>query len=411
LLSAIIKKFNNNIDLYNENNNNKTISLDKVNTGTHTRIWKNIKKAQKLNKYGIQKKVLLCLLLIFSSLLIPFNQIDKQQTAYAYHQQYNLPLPSELEHQPSYVIRIPFGIGQTDYSVGYDPSYVSIPAGMSVVWFNDDSNPHTVTTISSAPEQFDSGIIPPGGFSVMTFTKPGLYIYYDRMNPAIEGSIIVGDLVHLGKNMEMRIGGNLPFEFTELGRLVLSFIPHQVKLPPPLDMTYNVTIYNGTMDNVIYNRQFGDIDGILDLEIIPVKGIKDIPEQIKEVNQINGSEEGEGNITTFAKQEVDKTTTVPSTTNNTTNTNERIVDSENERNSNSIAMLSNTSSIPLSKSTIKTTTYGPDLSAPITGTYHIEGPILVESNDYIIKVELTSIDGKSPSKPIEDVFLLPAKLL
>ena len=74
------------------------------------------------------------------------------------------------------------------------------------------------------------------------------------------------------------------------------------------------------------------------------------------------------------------------------------------------AMLSNTSSIPLSKSTIKTTTYGPDLSAPITGTYHIEGPILVESNDYIIKVELISIDGKSLSKPIEDVFLLPAKL-
>lgn len=180
-------------------------------------------------------------------------------------------------------------------------------------------------------------------------------------------------------------------------------------------MSYNVTIYNGTMDNVIYSRQFGDIDGILDLEIIPVKGIKGIPEQIKEVNQINNNttknEKGEGNITTFAKKEVDKTTTVPSTTNNTANINERIVDSENERNSNSIAILSNTSSIPLSKSTIKTTTYGPDLSAPITGTYHIEGAILVEPNDYIIKVELTSIDGKSPSKPIEDVFLLPAKLL
>ena len=77
-------------------------------------------------------------------------------------------------------------------------------------------------------------------------------------------------------------------------------------------------------------------------------------------------------------------------------------------------MLSNTSSFPLSKSTIKTTTYGPDvsapISAPITGTYHIEGPILVEPNDYIIKVELISINGKSISKPIEDVFLLPAKL-
>lgn len=406
LLSAIIKKFTNNKDLNNENNN-KIISLDIVNTDINTRVWKNIKKAQKLYKYRMQKAMLFFLLISFS-LPILFVHIDYKQTAFAYHTQYGLPLPSELEHQPSYAIRIPFGVGQTDYSVGYDPSQVAIPAGMSVVWFNDDSNPHTVTTISSAPEQFDSGIIPPSGFSVMTFTKPGLYIYYDRMNPSIKGSILVGDLVHLGKNMEMRIGGNLPFEFTELGRVVLSFIPHKVTLPPPLDMTYNITIYNGTMDNAIYNRQFGDIDGILDLEIIPVKGIKGVPEQIKEVSQINGSEGGEGNITTFAKQEIDKSTTLPGT-NNTTNTNER-VGSGNEKDGSSVAMLSNTSSIPLSKSTIKTTTYGPDLSAPITGTYHIEGPILVEPNDYIIKVELISIDGKSLSTPIEDVFLLPAKL-
>jgi plastocyanin len=405
LLSTIIKKFINNRDLNNENNN-KIISLDIVNTDINTRVWKNIKKAQKLYKYRMQKAMLL-FLLISSSLLIPFTHIDYKQTAFAYHKQYGLPLPSELEHQPSYAIRIPFGIGQTDYSVGYDPSQVAIPAGMSIVWFNDDSNPHTVTTISSAPEQFDSGIIPPGGFSVMTFTKPGLYIYYDKMNPSIEGSIIVGDLVHLGKNMEMRIGGNLPFKFTDLGRLVLSFIPHKVTLPPPLDMTYNVTIYNGTMDNAIYNRQFGDIDGILDLEIIPVKGIKGVPEQIKEVNINNNTTNG-GNITTFSKQEVDKSTTVP-TTNDTTNRNERI-DSGNEKDSSSVVMLSNTSSITLSKSTIKTTTYGPDLSAPITGTYHIEGPILVEPNDYIIKVELISKDGKGLSKPIEDVFLLPAKL-
>jgi plastocyanin len=402
LLSAIIKKFINNRSL--DNNNNKTISLDIVNTDINTRVWKNIKKAQKLYKYRMQK-VMILFLLISSSLLIPFTHVDDKQTAFAYHQQYRLPLPSELEHQPSYAIRIPFGVGQTDYSVGYDPSQVAIPAGMSVVWFNDDSNPHTITTISSAPEQFDSGIIPPGGFSVMTFTKPGLYIYYDKMNPSVVGSIIVGDLVHLGKNMEMRIGGNLPFKFTDLGRLVLSFIPHKVTLPPPLTMTYNVTIYNDTMDNAIYNRQFTDIDGILDLEIIPVKGIKGVPEQIKEVNINNNTTNG-GNITTFSKQEVDKST---STTNDTTNRNERI-DSGNEKESSSVVMLSNTSSITLSKSTIKTTTYGPDLSAPITGTYHIEGPILVEPNDYIIKVELISKDGKSLSKPIEDVFLLPAKL-
>lgn len=289
MLSAIINKFNNRIPKNKKRTddtskkNNKNLSLDLLNIDKNTKVLKNIKKAQNLYRDRMKKVLLLFLIIISSSLLIPIIQTG--DPAFAYHQQYRLPLPSELEHQPSYAIRIPFGVGQTDYSKRYDPSQVAIPAGMSVVWFNDDSNPHTVTTISSAPEQFDSGVIPPGGFSVMTFTKPGLYIYYDKLNPSLEGSIIVGDLIHLGKNMEMRIGGNLPFKFTDLGRLVLSFVPHKVTLPPQLDMTYNVTIYNGTMDNAIYNRQFGDIDGILDLEIVPIKGIKGLPEQIKEVNK------------------------------------------------------------------------------------------------------------------------------
>ncbi len=405
MLSTIINKFNNKISKNKKKTddtnkkNNKNLSLDLLNIDKNTKLLKNIKKAQKVYRDGMKKVSFLFLIIIIiisPSLLIPITQTGEQ--AFAYHQQYRLPLPSELEHQPSYAIRIPFGVGQTDYSVRYDPSQVAIPAGMSVVWFNDDSNPHTITTISSAPEQFDSGIIPPGGFSVMTFTKPGLYIYYDKLNPSLEGSIIVGDLIQLGKNMEMRIGGNLPFTFTDLGRLVLSFVPHKVTLPPPLDMTYNVTIYNGTMDNAIYNRQFGDIDGILDLEIVPIKGIKGLPEQIKEVN-INNNTINAGNITTFAKQELDKSAITTNITNG--------ADLGNDKDS---AMLSNTSSTPLSKSTIKTTTYGPDLSAPITGTYHIEGPILIEPNDYIINVELISIDGKSLSEPIEDVFLLPAKI-
>jgi plastocyanin len=340
-------------------------------------------------RFGIKPDETIELFLLVIISLISIIQIGQ---AFAYHQQYNLPLPSELEHQPSYSIRIPFGVGQTDYSPGYDPSQVAIPAGMTVVWFNDDSHPHSVITILSAPEQFDSGIIPPSGFSVMTFIKPGLYIYYDKMNPSVEGSIIVGNLIELGKNFEMRIGGKIPFEFTELGRIVLSFIPQKITLPPTLTMTYNVTIYHDTMDNIIYNRQFIDIDGILDLEIIPVKGIKDIPEQIQEASIIDN------NITTFTKQKLDESII----TTNTTSGNRG-----NEKNS---TMLSNTFSIPFSKSTIKTTTYGPDISAPITGTFHIEGPFLVENNDYIIKVEVISIDGKLLSEPIGDVFILPAKI-
>ena len=43
-------------------------------------------------------------------------------------------------------------------------------------------------------EQFDSGVIPPGGFSIFTFTKPGTYPSYDEFNPSHRGQINVGNL-------------------------------------------------------------------------------------------------------------------------------------------------------------------------------------------------------------------------
>jgi hypothetical protein len=88
----------------------------------------------------------------------------------------------------------------------------------------------------------------------------------------------------------------------------------------------------------------------LDLEIIPVKGIKSITEHIKEVSSND-------TITTFEKQELNNSAVavggVPTTNTTTTTTNREDLGNEKD----SAAMLSNTSSIPLSKSTIKTTTY------------------------------------------------------
>ena len=80
----------------------------------------------------------------------------------AFHTQYNLPLPSSLEHQPSYAIRIPFGSAESD--TGYDPANVSIPAGMTVVWFNADSTQHTVTALANESKQ--------GGLSPFPILNP-----------------------------------------------------------------------------------------------------------------------------------------------------------------------------------------------------------------------------------------------
>jgi plastocyanin len=323
--------------------------------------------------------------------LVVASPIVYAGSSLAFHTQYNLPLPSPLEHQPSHAIRIPFGAAGT--GTGYDPANVSIPAGMTVVWFNDDSVEHTVTALTneseqggSSPipvlepilepaietlvpggEQFDSGVIPPGGFSVFTFTKPGTYPYYDEFNTTHRGQINVGDLVGRGKSMDMRIGGDLPFNVSELGRIVLSFVPKNISLPPPLELTYNVTISDS--NGPVYTREFGDIDGILDLEIIPV-------------NKLNPSMQvGPGT----------------NASNNTTSGNLA-------NNTNAAA------SSAMSGSTIETTTYGPDLNSPITGTYHIEGPILVEPTPYLIKVEVTKIDGIAPSQPIVDEFTIPPEV-
>ena len=57
--------------------------------------------------------------------------------------------------------------------------------------------------------------------------------------------------------------------------------------------------------------------------------------------------------------------------------------------------------------TIKATTYGPDLNSPITGTYHVEGPILIEPAPYLIRVEVTEIGHLPPPQPIIDEFILP----
>lgn len=70
----------------------------------------------------------------------------------------------------------------------FSPSYVEIPAGGSVSWYNAGGAPHTVTSTSGA---FDSGTISPGGGYGVTLTVPGTYSYYCAIHPSMGGTIVV----------------------------------------------------------------------------------------------------------------------------------------------------------------------------------------------------------------------------
>ena len=178
---------------------------------------------------------------------------------------------NDARNIPVYAITIPFS---SEGKSTFEPKEISIPTGMTVIWFNNDNEQHTVTTnsIYSPPETIQSDVIPPnGGSFVHQFNHPGRYLYFDQFNPSAFGIINVGSDIERGKNFDMQIGGinSIPFNPNKLQDVVLSFVPKSIKIPPAISLDYSVTILDSTA-KPLYSHTFTDSDGILDVELIPV---------------------------------------------------------------------------------------------------------------------------------------------
>ena len=252
----------------------------------------------------------------------------------------------QAREDPSYAISIPFS--ELGFSP-FEPSSISIPANMGVVWFNDDDSQHSVTFNDTSPEAIDSGDIGPGGIFLHKFSTPGTYDYYDSANPQSKGRINVGGEFESGQNMDMLVGGDaLPFEAGKVGRTTFSFVPHDnvTTIPPTLSITYSVTIANSN-GAMLYSNQFDDSDGILDLELIPSS-------RSLSSNQTSSSNQTAPNFVSW----------------------------------------------------------GPDLTdqegVASDGVYHIQGPVMTENEDYTISVSITSVDNAAQPQPLSDDFLLPS---
>lgn len=75
----------------------------------------------------------------------------------------------------------------------FQPVTLQVTAGTTVVWDNDDTMPHTVTSGANrtADGKFDSGDLQPGRTFSYTFTKPGVYPYYCVYHPTMNGTVVV----------------------------------------------------------------------------------------------------------------------------------------------------------------------------------------------------------------------------
>jgi len=74
-------------------------------------------------------------------------------------------------------------------SMQFTPATVTVVLGTKIVWTNNDTETHTVT--SDDGTSFNSGNIAPQGTYNLTLTQTGTYLYHCSLHPSMTGTIQV----------------------------------------------------------------------------------------------------------------------------------------------------------------------------------------------------------------------------
>ena len=70
----------------------------------------------------------------------------------------------------------------------FGPATITVPAGTSVTWTNNDDDAHSVVADDKA---FRSAPLDTGESYSFTFAKPGTYAYHCGLHPQMHGKVIV----------------------------------------------------------------------------------------------------------------------------------------------------------------------------------------------------------------------------
>lgn len=80
----------------------------------------------------------------------------------------------------------PVAVGIKDFK--FSPPSLTVPAGTTVTWTNNDERRHTVTSTTGA---FGSMGLSNGDTFAQTFTQPGTYQYFCSVHPRMQAAVIV----------------------------------------------------------------------------------------------------------------------------------------------------------------------------------------------------------------------------
>jgi plastocyanin len=70
----------------------------------------------------------------------------------------------------------------------YEPEEITVPAGTTVTFTNQDKAPHTATADDTS---FDTKTLQKNDSAELTFDEPGTYPYFCRFHVFMKGSITV----------------------------------------------------------------------------------------------------------------------------------------------------------------------------------------------------------------------------
>jgi ABC-type transport system substrate-binding protein len=73
-------------------------------------------------------------------------------------------------------------------NMSFSPTTLTVAAGTTVTWTNNDGMTHTVTADDIS---FDSGNIPMGTKFARAFPSAGTYTYHCTIHPTMKGTIVV----------------------------------------------------------------------------------------------------------------------------------------------------------------------------------------------------------------------------
>jgi plastocyanin len=249
------------------------------------------------------------------------------------------------ENIPTYISRIPPG-ASNEGNLHFYPDNFAVPAGTAVGWFNDDpAILHTVTSGNPGDEAnsgriFNSGGLPPSSFFQHTFNEGGTFDYYCQIHPWMTGKVTVSAAFGRGHHFEIRSGTGPVLDLAENDRTVIAFRPITIAPEETTPLTYNVSLI-GPDGQTIFSEPFFVRASDLQIELIN-----------------NATDAG---------------STTAAATNITTDANAISV-------------------------------YGPDVSDPVTGTYHIRGNLFETSGEYAVRAEIVAIGSERPEERIVDEF-------